>query len=58
MSILVDESTRVVVHGLSGCQGRFHGLRNRAYGTLVVAGVTPGMGGTDAEVMPVLDVVP
>ena len=45
MSVLVDESTRVLVQGLTGSQGRFHGLRNRAYGTNVVAGVTPGKGG-------------
>src|SRR5579875_1259618 len=49
MSIFVDESTRVVVQGLTGGQGRFHGLRNKAYGTQVVAGVTPGKGGQDVE---------
>ncbi|MGH8917818.1 MAG: succinate--CoA ligase subunit alpha, partial [Actinomycetes bacterium] len=42
MSIFVDEHTKVVVQGLTGGQGRFHGLRNQAYGTQVVAGVTPG----------------
>ena len=57
MSILVDESTRVVVQGLTGSQGRFHGLRNRAYGTQVVAGVTPGKGGADVEGIPVFDTV-
>ncbi|MDQ4071071.1 MAG: succinate--CoA ligase subunit alpha [Actinomycetota bacterium] len=57
MSILVDESTRVVVQGLTGSQGRFHGLRNRAYGTRIVAGVTPGKGGTDVEGIPVFDTV-
>ena len=57
MSILADESTRVVVQGLTGSQGRFHGLRNRAYGTQVVAGVTPGKGGTDVEGIPVYDSV-
>ena len=57
MSILVDESTRVVVQGLTGSQGRFHGLRNRAYGTSVVAGVTPGKGGTDVDGIPVFDTV-
>ncbi len=55
--ILVDENTRVVVQGLTGSQGRFHGLRNRAYGTQVVAGVTPGKGGTDVEGIPVFDTV-
>ena len=55
MSIFIDENTRVVVQGLTGGQGRFHGLRNRAYGTKVVAGVTPGKGGTDVEGIPVFD---
>jgi len=57
VSVLVDESTRVLVQGLTGSQGRFHGLRNRAYGTQVVAGVTPGKGGTDVEGIPVFDSV-
>src|SRR5919197_6154788 len=57
MSILVDETTRVVVQGLTGEQGRFHGLRNRAYGTNVVAGTTPGKGGQDVEGIPVFDTV-
>ncbi len=57
MSIFVDETTRVVVQGLTGRQGRFHGLRNRDYGTKVVAGVTPGKGGTDVEGIPVFDTV-
>ncbi len=57
MSIFVDENTRVIVQGLTGGQGRFHGLRNRDYGTKVVAGVTPGKGGTDVEGIPVFDTV-
>lgn len=57
MSIFVDEHTRVVVQGLTGGQGRFHGLRNRDYGTAVVAGVTPGKGGQDVEGIPVFDTV-
>src|SRR6516164_3687625 len=57
MSIFVDETTRVVVQGLTGGQGRFHGLRNRDYGTQVVAGVTPGKGGTDVDGVPVYDTV-
>ena len=57
MSIFVDENTRVVVQGLTGSQGRFHGLRNRAYGTNVVAGVTPGKGGQDVEGIPIYDTV-
>ena len=55
MSIFVDENTKVVVQGLTGSQGRFHGLRNRDYGTKVVAGVTPGRGGQDVEGIPVYD---
>ncbi|MHB8440373.1 MAG: succinate--CoA ligase subunit alpha [Acidimicrobiales bacterium] len=55
MSIFVDENTKVIVQGLTGSQGRFHGLRNRDYGTKVVAGVTPGKGGTDVDGIPVYD---
>ncbi|HEY7536731.1 MAG TPA: succinate--CoA ligase subunit alpha [Gaiellaceae bacterium] len=57
MAILVDRGTRLVVQGLTGTEGRFHGLRNRAYGTNVVAGVTPGKGGQDVEGVPVFDTV-
>ena len=57
MSIFVDEHTKVIVQGLTGSQGRFHGLRNRDYGTKVVAGVTPGKGGQDVEGIPVFDTV-
>jgi succinyl-CoA synthetase alpha subunit len=57
MAILVDTDTRLVVQGLTGSEGRFHGLRNRAYGTQVVAGVTPGKGGQDVEGIPVFDTV-
>jgi len=57
VAILVDRSTRLVVQGLTGSEGRFHGLRNRAYGTQVVAGVTPGKGGQDVEGIPVFDTV-
>jgi succinyl-CoA synthetase alpha subunit len=55
MAIIVDNDTRLVVQGLTGSEGRFHGLRNRAYGTNVVAGVTPGKGGQDVEGIPVFD---
>jgi succinyl-CoA synthetase alpha subunit len=55
MSIFVDEHTKVIVQGLTGGQGRFHGLRNRDYGTKVVAGVTPGKGGQDVEGIPIFD---
>ena len=57
MAILVDADTRLVVQGLTGSEGRFHGLRNREYGTEVVAGVTPGKGGQDVEGIPVFDTV-
>ena len=57
MSIIVDENTKVIVQGLTGGQGKYHGLRNKAYGTQVVAGVTPGKGGTDVEGIPVFNTV-
>ncbi len=57
MAIVVDENTRLAVQGLTGREGSFHGLRNRAYGTQVVAGVTPGKGGQDVEGIPVFDTV-
>jgi succinyl-CoA synthetase alpha subunit len=57
MAIVVDNDTRLVVQGLTGSEGRFHGLRNRAYGTNVVAGVTPGKGGQDVEGIPVFNTV-
>lgn len=57
MAILVDDGTRLVVQGLTGREGRFHALRNRAYGTNVVAGVTPGKGGQDVDGIPVFDTV-
>jgi succinyl-CoA synthetase alpha subunit len=57
VAIVVDNDTRLVVQGLTGSEGRFHGLRNRAYGTNVVAGVTPGKGGQDVDGVPVFDTV-
>jgi succinyl-CoA synthetase alpha subunit len=57
MAILVGEHTRVVVSGITGREGRFHALRNRAYGTQVVAGVTPGKAGQDVEGIPVFDTI-
>jgi succinyl-CoA synthetase alpha subunit len=57
MAILVDEGTKVVVAGITGSEGTFHSLRNRSYGTDVVAGVTPGKGGQDVEGIPVFDTV-
>jgi succinyl-CoA synthetase alpha subunit len=57
MAIFVDSDTRLVVQGLTGSEGRFHGLRNRDYGTRLVAGVTPGKGGQDVDGVPVLNTV-
>ena len=57
MAILLDETTRVVVSGITGREGTFHALRNRAYGTQVVAGVTPGKAGQDVEGIPVFDTI-
>jgi succinyl-CoA synthetase alpha subunit len=57
VAIIVDSDTRLVVQGLTGREGSFHGLRNRAYGTQVVAGVTPGKGGQDVEGVPVFDTI-
>ena len=57
MAILVDEGTKVVVAGITGSEGTFHSLRNRTYGTDVVAGVTPGKGGRDVEGIPVFETV-
>ena len=55
MSIVVGPDTKLVVSGLTGREGTFHGLRNRDYGTDLVAGVTPGKGGQDVDGVPVYD---
>ena len=55
MSILVDGNTRLCTSGITGREGTFHSLRNREYGTQVVAGVTPGKGGQDVEGIPVFN---
>src|SRR5437763_3528487 len=57
MAILIDENTRLVVQGITGREGQFHTLRDRAYGTNVVAGVTPGKAGAAVEGIPVYDTV-
>jgi succinyl-CoA synthetase alpha subunit len=57
MSIFVDDTTRVVYQGLTGSAGRFYGLRNREYGTQVVAGTNPRRAGTDVEGIPVFGTV-
>jgi succinyl-CoA synthetase alpha subunit len=53
MAIFVDEKTKVVYQGLTGSQGRFYGLRNRDYGTQVVAGTNPKKAGTDVDGVPI-----
>jgi succinyl-CoA synthetase alpha subunit len=55
MSILVDNNTKLIVHGITGRQGMFHTERMLAYGTKVVAGVTPGKGGQWVHGVPVFD---
>jgi succinyl-CoA synthetase alpha subunit len=55
MSILVGTDTKLCVSGITGREGTFHTLNNRAYGTNVVSGVTPGKGGQDVEGIPVFD---
>jgi succinyl-CoA synthetase alpha subunit len=53
VSVFVDENTKVVYQGLTGSAGRFYGLRNREYGTKVLAGTNPKRAGTDVEGIPV-----
>ena len=57
MSILIDENTKVVVQGLTGREGQFHALRNRDYGTKIVAGTRPGKGGENIESIPIFNTV-
>lgn len=57
MSILVNKSTRVVVQGITGKEGSFHATQCKAYGTQIVAGVTPGKGGQEVEGTPVFNTV-
>ena len=57
MAIIVDQGTRLVVQGITGREGTFHALRNKAHGTTVVAGVTPGKGGESVDGIPVFDSV-
>ena len=57
MSILVDSNTRLLVQGITGSTGRFHTEQMVAYGTQVVAGVTPGRKGMDVAGVPVFDTV-
>lgn len=57
MSILVNKNTRVVVQGITGKEGSFHATQCKAYGTQVVAGVTPGKAGQEVEDIPVFNTV-
>jgi succinyl-CoA synthetase alpha subunit len=57
MAIWVDENTRVLVQGLTGKEGQFHAAKCREYGTKVVAGMTPGKGGTGVDGVPVFNTV-
>jgi succinyl-CoA synthetase alpha subunit len=57
MSIWVDRNTRLLVQGITGREGKFHALHCRDYGTNLVAGVTPGKGGTSVEGIPVFNTV-
>ncbi len=57
MAVLVGEHTRVLVQGITGYQGQFHTARMLEFGTRVVAGVTPGKGGTEVHGVPVFDTV-
>lgn len=57
MSILVDENTRILVQGITGSEGSFHTQRCIEYGTRVVAGVTPGKGGSQHLGVPVFNTV-
>jgi len=57
VSVLVGAETKLVVQGMTGREGTFHTLRNRTYGTQVVAGVTPGEGRCERRGIPVFDTV-
>jgi succinyl-CoA synthetase alpha subunit len=57
VSILVNKETKVITQGITGATGQFHTRACREYGTQMVAGVTPGKGGTDFEGIPIFDTV-
>ena len=57
MAILINENTRVLVQGITGKVGAFQSITMKAYGTNIVAGVTPGKGGLDLDGIPIYDLV-
>src|ERR1041385_1422509 len=57
MSVLVDKKTRLLVQGITGSEGTYHTQQMIEYGTKVVAGVTPGKGGTTTQGVPVFNLV-
>ena len=57
MSVLVGNNTRLIIQGITGKEGTFHGQQIRDYGTNLVAGVTPGKGGKKALEVPVFNTV-
>jgi succinyl-CoA synthetase alpha subunit len=57
MAVLIDRNTKVLTQGITGATGQFHTRACREYGTQMVAGVTPGKGGTDFEGIPIFDTV-
>ncbi len=57
MSILINESTRLIVQGITGRDGSFHTLKMKEYGTQVVGGTSPGKGGSEVHGVPVFDTV-
>ena len=57
MSVLVDRDSRVLIQGITGREGSFHTAQMRAFGTNIVAGVSPGKGGSDQDGVPIFDTV-
>lgn len=57
MSILIDQNTRLIIQGITGTEGSFHGQQMQNYGTNIVGGVTPGKGGQEALGVPVFNSV-
>lgn len=57
MSILIDDQTKALVQGITGAEGGFHTRRMIAYGTKIVAGVTPGKGGSSFDSIPIYNSV-